>query len=63
MSNQHIEVDVIDTHWPKLKIIVSHMGRVREVDAQYDIAGTQFVPAVQGALQQAIDAVIKSRKH
>jgi hypothetical protein len=60
--NQTFEVTVIDL-WPSLKILVKQGTGVQDVGpVQYDIAASQFVPAVQNALNKAVEAIIKSRK-
>ena len=62
MANQSFEVTVID-EWPKLKLIVRRGPNVRsEGPFQYDIANSQFEPAVKDALRLAVDAILNSRK-
>jgi len=60
--NQAFEVTIIDL-WPNLKILVKQGTRVQDVGpVQYDIAQSQFVPAVQDALRRAVEQIIQARK-
>lgn len=62
MPNNSFEVTVIDL-WPNIKLLVKQGVSVAEVGpVQYDIAGTQFVPAVNDALRKAVEQIIKIRK-
>ena len=64
MANKQIMISIIDSDWPKLKIIVNRDNTyVRESVAGYDIATSQFTPAVADALRMAVDEVIKQHKH
>lgn len=63
MPNRQIQISIVDSDWPRLKIIVNSDNRqVRTETAQYDIAGSQFLPPVQDALKFALDDVLKSHK-
>jgi hypothetical protein len=63
MANRQIQISIIDSEWPKLKIIVNRDNTfIREATAQYDIATSQFTPPVADALKFAIDEVVKSHK-
>jgi hypothetical protein len=60
--NITFQVTVID-QWPKLKLMINNNGQVREVHpVQYDIAASQFEPAVKDALQKAVAQIIEPRK-
>lgn len=60
--NVHFEVTVID-HFPKLKLLITTTDGFREEGpVQYDIAASQFEPAVKDTLRQAVERVIKSRR-
>ena len=60
--NQTFEVTVID-QWPSIKLLVKQGTRVQDVGpVQYDIAQSQFVPAVQDALRRAVEQIIQARK-
>jgi len=62
MANQSFEVTVID-EWPKLKLIVRRGPNVRtEGPFQYDIANSQFEPAVKDALRLAVESILTSRR-
>lgn len=64
MANRQIQISIIDSDWPRLKIIVNRDNSfVREATAAYDIAVSQFTPAVADALRLAIDEVVKQHKH
>lgn len=63
MPNRQIAISVIDTEWPKLKIIINQDNRIiRTETAMYDLALSQFTPAMNDALRFAVDDVIKSHK-
>ena len=63
MANRQIQISIIDSDWPRLKIIVNRDGvAIRTETAQYDNATSQFTPPVQDALKFAVDDVIKSHK-
>ena len=63
MANRQIHISVIDSDWPRLKLIVNRDGvEVKTAIAQYDIAGSQFTPLIQDALKFAVDDVLKSHK-
>lgn len=62
MSNQHLEITVIDIRWPELQIMINRNGNVRKVVAPYDIAASQFDPAVRDAVSLAVQEIIKSHK-
>jgi hypothetical protein len=60
--NKSFTVTVID-QWPKLKLLVQADSNVREVHGvQYDIAASQFEPAVKDALNNAVRSIIQNRK-
>ena len=62
MANQSFEVTVID-QWPKLKLLVMRSGSVRhEGPRMYDIALSDFTPAVNDALRLAVESIVKERK-
>lgn len=63
MPNRQIHISIVDSDWPRLKLIVNRDGQeVKTTVAPYDIAGSQFVPLVQDALKFAVDDVLKSHK-
>lgn len=63
MANRQIQISIIDSDWPRLKIIVNRDGIDVKTDvAPYDTAGSQFTPKVQDALRLAVEDVIKSHK-
>lgn len=63
MPNRQINISIVDTDWPKLKIIINRDGQaVRTETASYDIAQSQFTPALNDALRLSIDEVLKSHK-
>jgi hypothetical protein len=60
--NVTFEVTVID-QWPKLKLLVKRGGTIREESPiMYDLAATQWVPAVTDSLRNAVNEVIQKRK-
>jgi hypothetical protein len=60
--NQTFEVTIID-EWPKLKLIIRRGPNVRhEGPFQYDIANSQFEPAVKDTLRSACEVILNSRK-
>lgn len=62
VPNNSFEVTVID-QWPNIKLLVKQGVGVRdEGPVQYDIAATQFEPAVKDALRKAVDNIIQIRK-
>lgn len=64
MANRQIQISIIDSDWPRLKIIVNRDNlTIREATASYDIATSQFTPPVADALRLAIDDVVKQHKH
>jgi len=58
----HFEVDVIESRWPKLKMIINGPGGVRSIEAPYDTALTQFEVHVKNTLQQSVNNIIQRRK-
>lgn len=63
MANRQIYISIIDTDWPKIKLIINRDGQSVRTDTQsYDIATSQFTPAVQDALRLSVEDVIKSHK-
>jgi hypothetical protein len=62
MPNNSFTVTVID-QWPRLKLLVSQGHGVREEGPkQYDIALSEFTPAVSNALRLAVESIINSRR-
>jgi len=62
VPNLTFEVTVIDL-WPKIKLLINQGGTVRtEGPYQYDIAASQFEPAVKEAMGKAVAAIIQQRK-
>lgn len=62
MANTTFTVTVID-QWPKLKLLITRGPNVRnEGPYQYDIAASQFEPAVKDSLRLAVDEVVKLRR-
>jgi len=62
MANATFEVTVIDL-WPKIKLLVQRRGNVREEGpVMYDIATSQFEPAVKDTLRLAVEEVINTHK-
>ena len=60
--NISFTVTVID-QFPKLKLLINQSGSVKEVHpVQYDIAASQFEPAVKDALHKAVTQIIEPRK-
>jgi len=60
--NTTFEVTVIDL-WPKVKLLINRGGNVRqEGPFVYDIATSQFTPALNDALRAAVESVINSHK-
>lgn len=62
MAKQQIEISVMDNAWPELKLIVNRGGRVQTISCTYDLALSNFEPAVKDALRYAVEEVIKSHK-
>lgn len=63
MPNKQINISIIDTDWPRLKLIVNSDNReVKTAVSQYDIATSQFTPPVQDALKFAVEAILKQHK-
>jgi hypothetical protein len=63
MPNRQIQISIVDTDWPKLKIIVNSDGRtIRTESAQWDVALSQFTPPVNDALRFAVEEVLKQHK-
>ena len=63
MPNTSFTVSIIDL-WPKLKLLIVRDGSARdEGPVMYDIANSQFVPAVENELRLAVEKVIKQRRH
>ncbi len=62
MPNTSFTVTVIDC-WPKLKVLILRGGNARdEGPVQYDIAQSQFTPAVTDALRLCVEEIIRKRK-
>lgn len=62
MPNSSFTVTVID-QWPKLKVLIMRGPNARdEGPFPYDIALSQFTPAVNDALRLAVEEVINKRK-
>ena len=60
--NTTFEVTVIDL-WPKVKLLINRGGNVRqEGPFVYDIATSQFTPAINDTLRAAVESVINSHK-
>lgn len=58
----NLDISIIE-EWPFLKIIVNlPNGRVLQEKAVWHIAATQFMPKVQTAFQEAINAIIEKNK-
>ena len=63
MPNMTFEVTVIDL-WPKLKLLVKQGTGVREEGPkQFDIALSEFTPAVSNALRLAVEEIISKRRN
>jgi hypothetical protein len=62
MPNTSFTVTVID-QWPRLKLLIMRDGNVREEGPkQYDIALSEFTPAVDNTLRLAVEGIINSRR-
>lgn len=62
MPNNNFTVTVIDM-WPKIKLLVMRDGNVREEGPyQYDVALSQFTPAINDSLRLAVEQIIRNRK-
>jgi hypothetical protein len=62
MPNNTFEVTVIDL-WPKLKLLIKQGSGFREEGPkQYDVALSDFTPAVDNALRLAVESIINQRK-
>lgn len=63
MPNTTFEVTIIDL-WPRLKLLIKQGSGVREEGPkQFDIAVSDFTPAVQNALRLAVEGIINSRRN
>lgn len=63
MPNRQIHISIVDSDWPRLKLIVNRDGQEVKTSVQpYDIAASQFTPLVQDALKFAVEEVLKSHK-
>ena len=62
MPNNSFTVTVIDV-WPKIKLLIMRGPNARdEGPYQYDIALSQFTPAIVDTLKLAVEDIIQSRR-
>jgi len=62
MPNNSFTVTVIDL-WPRIKLLIQQGPGFREEGPkQYDIALSEFTPAVSNALRLAVEGVINARR-
>jgi hypothetical protein len=62
VPNNSFTVTVID-QWPKIKLLIMREGNVREEGPyQYDVALSQFTPAINDSLRLAVEQIIRKRK-
>ncbi len=61
---RNIQITIMDDGWPKLKCtIVRDQKNVRALTpAYFDIANSQFEPAVRDALRLSVEEIIQTRR-
>lgn len=55
-------ITITDDRWPRLTLVINRGGKVRTETHPYDIAASQFEPAVKDTLRLQVEEVINSHK-